>query len=316
MLQSARFASPGFWVFLLLSAVLTSCATAPMVAPESDRAVPSSAPMPVPTPQGVMAETAPGDVVTAGEAVTPAADLQMVRTAQMRLEVESVTEAVEQVEAIARQHQGDIVGLQEQVPQIRETSQWEGNSRLHTAILTLRVPQAQLDATLDALTPLGTVQNQSITAEDVSTQLVDYQARLKNLRQTEEMLLNIMKRAGDMADVLRVAQEVSNVRQSIETLDAQLANLQTQVAYSMVTVYVAEAVPTLAVQPPLGEAIAVTWQQASHSVRQFTLTLLKLLTWLAAYSPYLMIILLAAWFYRQQATAPRRVSTPTDTSEG
>lgn len=303
----------GLWLTLMLGTVLTSCASAPLPASSGDRAATSnSAPMPISAPQGATAEMA-ADAKAAppgGDGVAvPQAELKMVRTAQMSLDVESVSEALEKVEAIARQHQGDIIGLQEQVPQ-------DSGDR-HIATLTLRVPQAQLDKALDALAPLGTVQSQTITAEDVSTQLVDYQARLKNLRQTEEMLTNIMKRAGDMADVLRVAQEVSNVRQSIEMLDAQLTNLQNQVAYSTITVTVQETVPTLATQQPLGEAIATTWQQATHSVGAFTVFLLKFLTWLAAYSPYLLLILLAVWFYRhqRQSLTTVRPPIPTDSAE-
>lgn len=303
----------GLWLTLVLGTVLTSCASAPLPASSGDRAANSnSAPMPIPAPQGATAEMAAADAKVAppsgsGTAM-PQAELKMVRTAQMSLDVTSVSETLDKVEAIARQHQGDLIGLQEQVPQ-------ESGDR-HIATLTLRVPQAQLDKALDALAPLGTVQSQTITAEDVSTQLVDYQARLKNLRQTEEMLTNIMKRAGDMADVLRVAQEVSNVRQSIEMLDAQLTNLQNQVAYSTITVTVRETVPTLTTQQPLGEAIATTWQQATHSVGAFTVFLLKFLTWLAAYSPYLLLILLAVWFYRHQRQGSHLQTPPaTDSAE-
>jgi len=304
-----RFSSTGLWLTLLLGTVLTSCATAPMMDSVTERAVPSNA-MPMPAPQEAPEMADQGMQPGTGEApAAPQSEPQMVRRAQMKLDVESVAEVLDQVEAIAQQHQGDIIGLQEQVPR-------KGGDR-HTAFITLRVPQAQLNETLDSLNALGKIQSQSITAEDVSTQLVDYQARLKNLRQTEEMLLAIMKRAGDMADVLRVAQEVSTVRQSIETLDAQLANLQTQVAYSVVTVTVEETVPTLGTQTPAAEAIAITWQQATHSVSQFTVTLLKLLTWLAAYSPYILTILLAAWFYRHhhQATTPISNPASTDSSE-
>ncbi|MBD1910233.1 MULTISPECIES: DUF4349 domain-containing protein [unclassified Leptolyngbya] len=312
MRHPLHLSSATVWLTLLLSTVLASCASAPMNTTSESRAEPASAPMPAPVAEGGLAQMATDAKAAppppSGGATVPQAELKMVRTAQMRLDVESVSEALEKMEAIARQHQGDIIGLQEQVPQDR--------GERHTATLTLRVPQAQLDKALDALTPLGTVQNQSITAEDVSTQLVDYQARLKNLRQTEEMLTNIMKRAGDMADVLRVAQEISNVRQSIEMLDAQLTNLQNQVAYSTITVTVQETVPTLGTQQPVGEAIANTWQQATHSVGAFTVFLLKFLTWLAAYSPYLFLILLAAWFYRHQRQGSTTLRPPTDSPEG
>lgn len=67
---------------------------------------------------------------------------------------------------------------------------------------------------------MGTVENQMITAEDVSDQLVDVQARLRNLRKSEEMVLKIMERSGSVGDVLKAANELSTIRESIERIDA------------------------------------------------------------------------------------------------
>jgi hypothetical protein len=73
---------------------------------------------------------------------------------------------------------------------------------------------------------LGTVENRNITAADVGDRLVDFQARLTNLQKTEANLQKIMARAGSVRDVLSFAQELSNVRETIEQIDAQLKTLQ------------------------------------------------------------------------------------------
>ncbi len=55
------------------------------------------------------------------------------------------------------------------------------------------------------------------------------------MQKTESTLLEIMERSGSVSDVLKVAQELSDVRQSIEQINAQLKSLQNQVAYSTIT---------------------------------------------------------------------------------
>lgn len=222
------------------------------------------------------------------EPAMPQAQPQMVKTAQVAIKLPSVKAGLDRIRAIATQQRGDVIGLQDQAPT-------EPGLR-HTAFLQLRIPQQNLDATLKALATLGSVESQSISAEDVSTQLVDYGARLRNLRNTEEMLLKIMNRSGSVGDVLKVAQELSNVRSSIEQIDAQLKDLQSRVAYSVVSVNLEEAVASVPQQQPLTVQLKDSWEQATHSVGGFTTGLLKLCLWLTAYSPYWVTLAIAAIF--------------------
>lgn len=297
-----------FGTALILGGLVASCASLPNAAPSMETIEPSrqdamapEAGMGAAAPTTDLATEVAANVEQAGD-TTPLPPSQMVKTAQMTLEVTSVAEGLDQIGAIAQQHQGELTGLQDQTPE-------DGRDR-HTAQVELRVPQARLDSTLEALSALGTVRQQAITAEEVSHQLVDYQARLKNLRQTETLLLDIMERSGAMTDVLQVAREVSTVRQSIETIDAQRNQLQTRVAYSIVQLDVRETTPSLPATPPLAEEINSTWQQATHSVGQLTVGLLKLLTWLAAYSPYGFVLAFGGWLYLRHRAATAPALTP------
>jgi hypothetical protein len=160
-----------------------------------------------------------------------------------------------------------------------------------TASVQIRVPQERLETTLEALAKLGNVENRSLTAEDVTNQLVDSEARLRNLRKSEEMVLKIMERSGSVGDVLKVSQELSNIRESIERIDAQLKSLRNQVAYSTISLTLEAAVSAQQTQEPsLGLRAQETWGKATHSVGELTLGLFGLGIWLLAYSPYLLLI--------------------------
>ncbi len=212
---------------------------------------------------------------------------QLVKTADISLLVQSIDDTLQQTSQIVEQQQGDVLGLQDEKP--------ESGGR-QTASMRMRVPQARLETTLDALAKLGTIQNRTLTAEDVTNQLVDFQARLRNLRQTENSLLQIMNRSGSVGDVLKVAQELSKVRESIEQIDAQLKSLTNRVAYSTINLTLESAVSSTAPQQPLGVQVQDTWNSATHSVGELTSDLLSLAIWLVAYSPYLLILGAAAWF--------------------
>ncbi|NEO27508.1 MAG: DUF4349 domain-containing protein, partial [Kamptonema sp. SIO4C4] len=102
---------------------------------------------------------------------------QLVKTAEIALEVESVEETLSAISELIQQQGGDVLELQDNQPQ--------NSFKPHTASMRLRVPQENLEGTLGELGDLGMVQSRTIQAEDVSNQLVDFSARLRNLRKTE-----------------------------------------------------------------------------------------------------------------------------------
>ncbi|MEL6940612.1 MAG: DUF4349 domain-containing protein [Cyanobacteria bacterium J06598_1] len=207
---------------------------------------------------------------------------QLIKRANLVLSVESVEAGFEQVREIVAAQQGDVLSLNDQGDRQRRIG------------FTLRVPQARLDATLDALTEIGEVRSRSISTEDVSNQLVDIQARLSNARKSEAALQEIMSRSGEISDVLEVSRELSNVRQSIEQMAAQQKNLTTQVRYSTITLSLQSAIALSPNKPAFATQLASSWEMATQSVGDFTTDLLQLGLWLLAYSPYLAVLLCGA----------------------
>lgn len=96
--------------------------------------------------------------------------------------------------------------------------------------LTVRVPADRFDNMRLTLGELGDVESQSIRGEDVSGQLVDFDARLKSLQAQEESLLVLVGRATAVGEVLQVQSTLFSVRQQIEQLKAQKANLEQSVS--------------------------------------------------------------------------------------
>jgi anti-sigma factor RsiW len=110
-----------------------------------------------------------------------------------------------------------------------------------TVNATLRVPASSLDAALGSLKRLGQVVSESQGGDDVTEQVVDVAARLKNARQTEGRLTQLLReRTGKVSDVLEAEREISRVREEIERLDAERTNLDRRVTYATVAVEVTE----------------------------------------------------------------------------
>lgn len=257
---------------LLSSTLVASCSSAPM---ESNSAA----------VEEVTESSAVENV--AAKAEVPKAPPKLIKTAELALRVDSMDDVIPQVRAIAQQQQGDLISLLDNKPERRR--------HRHHASVKLRVPQDKLETTLESLSQLGTVQSQSISAQDVSNQLVDFQARLRNLRKTEAMLLKIMERSGSVGDVLNVAKELNEIRAQIEQIDAQLKDLRDRVAFSTITLQLEATTTSFPSEKPLDSQLGTTWSNATYSVAGFTKGLIKLGIWLLAYSPYLLVVAGIVW---------------------
>jgi hypothetical protein len=89
-----------------------------------------------------------------------------------------------------------------------------------------------------------------------------------------------MERSGSVGNVLKVTQELSNVRKSIKQINAQLKSLQNQVAYSTITLKLEAAVSTTTSERSLGSQVQETWNTSTYSLREFSISLLRLGIWL------------------------------------
>ncbi len=106
-----------------------------------------------------------------------------------------------------------------------------------TATLVLRIPADRYDEALDALRPLATkVVVERSQESDVTSQVVDLNARIVNLRATEAALQKLMDRAAKVSEILEVQRELTSTREQIEQLTAQKQLLEKQAALATLTV--------------------------------------------------------------------------------
>jgi hypothetical protein len=116
-------------------------------------------------------------------------------------------------------------------------SERSGEKEFDQATVTFRIPAAKWDEALAGLRGIATkVLGERTTTEDVTTQVVDLAARIKNLQATERALQSIMDRAVEIKDVLAVQAELTTVRAQIEQMTAEKTTLEGQAAYSTLAV--------------------------------------------------------------------------------
>ena len=153
----------------------------------------------------------------------PAAQ-RIIKTGEIAIEVDGVATALARVRALALELGGYV-----------------GDSQAGTldqsATLTLRIPANRFGDALIALRELdGEVISEATREQDVTSQIVDLEARIANLEASEASYRILLERAERIDDVLAVQSRLDEVRGQIEQHKAQLENVSGQADLSTLTV--------------------------------------------------------------------------------
>lgn len=163
----------------------------------------------------------------AGPSASGAPDQQfIVYTGTLELEVADLRAAVDQADHVVTGLGGHVASS--------DTSE-TGDQQY--ASVTYRIPAENWDAALLGLRAVGAkVINETTKSDDVTTQVVDLNARIANAQASEAALQAIMDRAVSIKDVLDVQRELTTVRGDIESMTAQRDSFANRAQLATLTV--------------------------------------------------------------------------------
>ncbi len=158
---------------------------------------------------------------------------EMVFTAELSVRVEDVPAAIARAESIVGAAGGLIAG--------EETSRNPDAPATAQGRLTVRVPVAAFRSTLAALAALGTSISQTQTAQDVTEEVIDLDARLATQRASVERVRALLAQAKVMADIVSIEGELARREAELESLQARRARLGDLTALSTITATFSES---------------------------------------------------------------------------
>lgn len=181
-----------------------------------------------------MAAPVPGSVATGGDGPL------MVRTVTMEVLVDDVLAAVSRARAAATGIDGWIAS-----EEVRPGSGEAGTRTAGWATLVLRVPSQDLDAVVTDLGELGEVTSSRSSAQDVTTEYRDVEARVATLEASAQRLRDLIDEAGSVEAIAGLERELAAREADLDALKARIKVLAEDVSRSTVTLHLAEDAATL-----------------------------------------------------------------------
>lgn len=117
---------------------------------------------------------------------------------------------------------------------------YESERSERKATITYRIPSDQLDAFLTHVGENCNVIARSEQTQDMTLNYVDLESRIKTLEAERDALLAMLEKADSTSEMLSIRQQLNDVIYQYESAVAQLRALSERVAYSTVSMTIAE----------------------------------------------------------------------------
>jgi hypothetical protein len=229
------------WFIPLLIGILmfSGCAqaAAPTQAPAYDQSMgaPPAAPAPAREAEGGVSQSVTNPAAQSVERI-------VIKNGSMTIVVADPPQSMDVIRQMAEEMGGFVVTANLYKEQL------SSGIEVPRASITIRVPAERMDEAMRRIReqsgqdPL----NENINSQDVTSDYVDLQSRLKNLEAAEAELTRIMEEAQKTEDVLAVYNQLVSIREQIEVIKGQIKYYDESAALSAISV---ELIADKAVQP-------------------------------------------------------------------
>ncbi|WP_062070196.1 DUF4349 domain-containing protein [Demequina sediminicola] len=226
------------------------------------------------TTEESMADASGGGDIGIEQTESVVDDRSVIVTGSMFMTVDDPVAVADDAAAIVTDAGGRIDGRSETAP-----TDYDGGS----AWMTLRIPSDQLDAVVDDLRALGSVDEFNTHTLDVTREVTDLDAEISTLTASTDRIEALLDQAEDIEDIIALESELDSRRSELESLEARQRGLSDQVSMSTVDLSLTTEPAVLVDDSPstfLG-GIETGWNALTGFASAALVSLGVLLPWLA-----------------------------------
>ena len=165
---------------------------------------------------------------------------KIIRNAEISIQVEDFNRQLEAIQKMVDETGGYIESSNSY---IRKHGTTEDDRDFMEGNVVIRIPSSEFTGCLERVSGLGKVTNRSTDGSDITLRYMDTEARLKSLEVQQDRLLEILERATEVEDILKIETELNRVRSELERHATQLRGWDNLVQYSTIRIFMTEVDP-------------------------------------------------------------------------
>lgn len=220
----------------------------------------------------------------AASAPTPQLQLKIIKTGNLRFETNDLTHTGAQTLDAVKKYNALV----------QSDVQNNDASSLGRTIVVRIAPQYFEAFVASVSKGVNHFDRKDLSAEDVTEEYVDVEARIKAKKILEERYFDLLKKANKISEMLEIEKELATIREEIEAQQGRLKYLQNRVAQSTITIefYKKQEVEVAGTQS-YGSKMADALKSGFNGLSSFFLGLLYM--W-----PIILIFVIAYIIYRKK----------------
>lgn len=211
---------------------------------------------------------------------------KLVYRADLRIETRKYEETVGKLRETVKQYKGFFVYENE----YESGYSWKyekQNGTMHLNV-TVRIPAKDFQAFLDSMDSVGRVISRNTSADNITKQYNDTTIQIEALQKQEARLLEMMDKAETIEDMILVEKRLTEVQTDLNLLMTRRDNMDTDVAYSTITLDIDEVKEYTEVHEDFGgrlvQGFADGWKSFLNVIEDTAVGVLYL-------SPYILLVL-------------------------
>lgn len=268
-------------------------------------------------PAAVSGERAPADGgavdATGGDVSASSADegREIISTAEVTLRVADVAQAADAIGDLAAEHDGYVEATDIGFSADSELQSYPGAPQQPgNGWISIRIPADDLADVTDALDDHGEVLRSSISRQDVTSTVVDLQARIDASRASVERLTELMSKSGSVADLIAAETALSDRQAQLESYEQQLKSLDEQVTMATISIQLTEQTTATKADPAgFTDGLLAGWNGLVVSLNAVVVALGFMLPWLMIAG----VVVLVVWLIRRRRRHPKADDAQADT---
>ncbi|HCC07303.1 MAG TPA: hypothetical protein DEP72_03965 [Clostridiales bacterium] len=217
------------------------------------------------------------DSVMNQKVVNPEDNLKIIKTANITLETLDFDGVLQTIRNLSKNSGGYVENSSSYIYE----SHPDKGEYLKKGNIKVRIPKEQYESIKTEVGNIGKVISTSEGTENVTENYVEIESKTKTLEIQQERLLDIMKKATKVEELIQLEARLSEIRSQLESYKSQMKNWDKLVAYSTIYVDLTQVRNLEIVQPVDKNLMQRIGESFSSSINNIRMTTEDLAVWFA-----------------------------------